>query len=130
MDTIIKSFGSVFGTSFSGRKGIVQDLNRNVMLGTLSHVRRLSTPLPSSSKTFGPRKLHNSQWGIVCPIESPDGGNVGIINHLAIIAKVTTNISETGIIECLKDVNILSIENVVNSTLPGTFHLNHAFIAR
>ena len=48
------------------------------MLGTLSHIRRLITPLPGSSKTIGPRRLHNSQWGFVCPSESPDGGNVGI----------------------------------------------------
>ena len=59
------------------------------MLGTLSHVRRLSYPLPSGSKSFGPRKLHNSQWGFVCPTESPDGGNVGIINHLSISARVS-----------------------------------------
>ena len=94
MDSINKSFGARFGTGISSRQGIVQDLNRNAMLGTLSHIRRLSTPLPSGSKTVGPRKLHNSQWGFVCPTESPDGGNVGIINHLSII-KITNNISET-----------------------------------
>ena len=97
MNTITKSFGARFGTGISSRQGIVQDLNRNVMLGTLSHIRRLSTPLPAGSKTFGPRKLHNSQWGFVCPTESPDGGNVGIINHLSIIARVTNNISEINI---------------------------------
>ena len=113
MDSITKSFGARFGTAISSRQGIVQDLNRNSMLGTLSHTRRLSYPLPAGSKTIGPRKLHNSQWGFVCPTESPDGGNVGIINHLSIIAKVTTNISETGIIECLQDINILSINDTV-----------------
>ena len=113
MESITKSFGARFGTAISSRQGIVQDLNRNSMLGTLSHTRRLSYPLPSGSKSIGPRKLHNSQWGFVCPTESPDGGNVGIINHLSIIAKVTTNISETGIVDCLKDVNILFIENSI-----------------
>ena len=113
MESITKSFGARFGTAISSRQGIVQDLNRNSMLGTLSHTRRLSYPLPAGSKTIGPRKLHNSQWGFVCPTESPDGGNVGIINHLSIIAKVTTNISETGIIECLQDINILSINDTV-----------------
>ena len=38
MDTIVKSFGAVFGTNLSARQGIVQDLNRNTMLGTLSHL--------------------------------------------------------------------------------------------
>ena len=74
------------------------------------HGRRLSTPLPSGSKV-GPRKLHNSQWGLVCPIESPDGGNVGIISHLSIMAKVTTNTYEEGIKEALKDINILFLED-------------------
>ena len=111
MDDILKSFGASFGTGISKKQGIVQDLNRNVMLGTLSHIRRLSTPLPSGSKTIGPRKLHNSQWGFVCPVESPDGGNVGIINHLSIISKITTNISEEGIIEALKDIKMLFLED-------------------
>ena len=67
MENIVKSFGAVFGTNLRREEKIVQDLNRNVMLGTLSHVRRSSTPLPAGSKALGPRKLHNSQWGLVCP---------------------------------------------------------------
>ena len=117
MEYITKSFGARFGTNISGRQGIVQDINRNTMLGTLSHIRRLSFPLPATSKTIGPRKLHNSQWGFVCPIDSPDGGNVGIINHLSIMAKVSTNISETGIIECLTDINLLFIEDTVTEDM-------------
>jgi len=113
MNTITKSFGARFGTGISSRQGIVQDLNRNVMLGTLSHIRRLSTPLPAGSKTFGPRKLHNSQWGFVCPTESPDGGNVGIINHLAIIARVTTNINEDNILRAIFDSDVQPLEDSI-----------------
>ena len=55
LNTITKSFGARFGTGISSRQGIVQELNRNVMLGTLSHTRRIATPLPSGSKMLGPR---------------------------------------------------------------------------
>ena len=103
MDVIVKSFGSVFGTKLSGRQGIVQDLNRNAMLGTLSHTRRISNPLPAGSKSLGPRKLHNSQWGFICPTESPDGGNVGIINHLSITGQISFNVSEENIYTALID---------------------------
>ena len=113
MDTIVKSFGARFGTGLSSRQGIVQDLNRNVMLGTLSHIRRLSYPLPAGSKSIGPRKLHNSQWGFVCPTESPDGSNVGIINHLSIIARVTTNISEDSLLDALYDSDVISLNEVI-----------------
>ena len=64
------------------------------MLGTLSHIRRISNPLPPGSKSLGPRKLHNSQYGFVCPTESPDGGNVGIINHLSIVSKISFNVED------------------------------------
>ncbi len=117
METITKSFGARFGTGISSRQGIVQDLNRNNMLGTLSHIRRLSIPLPAGSKTIGPRKLHNSQWGFVCPTESPDGGNVGIINHLSIIARVTTNIDENGIYDALIDAEVILIDKLTNKNI-------------
>ena len=130
MDSINKSFGARFGTGISSRQGIVQDLNRNVMLGTLSHIRRLSTPLPSGSKTVGPRKLHNSQWGFVCPTESPDGGNVGIINHLSIIARVTNNISEKGIYDSLVDGELIKLENctIADITTYTKVFLNGKFV--
>ena len=117
MDNIVKSFGSIFGTKESGRQGIIQDLNRNVMLGTLSHTRRLSYPLAGDSKSLGPRKLHNSQWGFVCPTESPDGGNVGIINHLSIVALVSFSVSDVGIYEALIDHGLMDLDSLVNKEL-------------
>ena len=73
------------------------------MLGTLSHIIRLSTPLPSGSKTVGPRKLQ-FQCDLYALQYPPDGGNVGIINHLAIIASITTNVS--GLYDALIDVEL------------------------
>jgi DNA-directed RNA polymerase II subunit RPB2 len=130
MDNISKSFGASFGTGISARKGIVQDLNRISMLGTLSHIRRLSYPLPAGSKTIGPRKLHNSQWGFVCPSESPDGGNVGIINHLSIIAKVSINIEESSVYDALIDHRMKPIKDIISSDLNdnGKIFLNGRFI--
>ena len=87
------------------------------MLGTLSHIIRLSTPLPAGSKSIGPRKLHNSQWGYVCPTESPDGGNVGIINHLSIISSVSFSISEDGIYDALIDHYMITLNDIVYSDL-------------
>ena len=117
MDDIVKSFGAIFGSKLSGRQGIVQDLNRTSMIGTLSHSRRLSYPLPSGSKSMGPRKLHNSQWGFVCPTESPDGSNVGIINHLSIMSLVSFNTSEIGIYKALLDHGLIDINSIIPKDL-------------
>ena len=117
MNDINKSFGSTFGTGISARQGIVQDLNRLSMLGALSHVRRLVTPLPAGSKTMGPRKLHNSQWGFICPTESPDGANTGLYNHLSIISTISFNISGDGIYDCLIEHNMLNLNEIVCSDI-------------
>jgi DNA-directed RNA polymerase II subunit RPB2 len=113
----IKSFSGKWGTGVSSRDGIVQDLNRNCLLGTLSHTRRLLFPLPSGSKTIEPRKLNTSQWGYVCPIESPDGGNVGIINHLSISASITFGISEDNILVCCFDNGVMPINDIIPGNL-------------
>ena len=113
----IKSFSGKWGTGVSARDGIVQDLNRNCLLGTLSHTRRLLFPLPPGSKTIEPRKLNTTQWGYVCPIESPDGGNVGIINHLAISASITFGIPEDNILTCCFDNGVLPINDIIPENL-------------
>ena len=92
-------------------------LNRNAMLGTLSHTRRILNPLPPGSKSLGPRKLHNSQYGFVCPTESPDGGNVGIINHLSIVSKISFNVSESNIYDALTDVGLISLNDIISNDI-------------
>ena len=80
MNTIVKSFGARFGTGISSRQGIVQDLNRNVMLGTFNILEGIDT-FTSWIKNSWLFKFDIILNGFVCPTESPDGGNVGIINH-------------------------------------------------
>jgi len=113
LNDINKSFGASFGTGISAKQGIVQDLNRLSMLGALSHVRRLVTPLPAGSKVMGPRKLHNSQWGFVCPTESPDGANTGLYNHLSIISTISFNIDSSGIYDCLLEYDMSILNDIV-----------------
>ena len=115
--TFMKSFGGKWGTGVSARDGIVQDLNRTCLFGTLAHTRRLLFPLPPGTKTTEPRKLNTTQWGYVCPIESPDGGNVGIINHLAISSNVTFGISEGNIIRACFDNEVIPISDIIGENI-------------
>ena len=61
------------------KTGVSQVMNRLTYLSSLSHLRRCNTPLGSEGKQAKPRQLHNTQWGIVCPCESPEGGTIGLI---------------------------------------------------
>ena len=71
--------------------GIVQDLDRLSWLHFLSHIRRTDNPLDRGLKLAGPRYIHGTQWGALCPVESPDGKNVGLSNNLAILCEVTAS---------------------------------------
>ena len=71
--------------------GVVQDLNRLSFNSALSHLRKVNLPLDASAKVVGPRLLHSSQWGIIDPVDTPDGGNVGLHKHLALMAYITNN---------------------------------------
>tara|TARA_Y100000389_G_scaffold188065_2_gene210129 strand:+ start:5336 stop:9838 length:4503 start_codon:yes stop_codon:yes gene_type:complete len=99
----MKAFKGNWGSQANTKRvGIVQDLNRLTFNSALSHLRKLNLPLDVSAKVIGPRLLHSSQWGIIDPVDTPDGGNVGLHKHLAISAKITTGHSAVSLIQWLR----------------------------
>jgi len=76
------SFGSgkIGGPS---KIGVSQVLNRLNYTSAISHLRRISTPIEKTGKLIAPRKQHNSQFGYVCPCETPEGHGVGVIKNMA-----------------------------------------------
>ena len=86
------------------RPEVIQDLNRLSYNSFLSHLRKLNLPLDSSAKVVGPRLLHSSQYGIIDPFDTPDGGNVGLHKHMSLGAHITNGYSSKEIIEFLRTV--------------------------
>ena len=84
------------------RPEVIQDLNRLSFNSALSHLRKFNLPLDASAKVIGPRLLHSSQWGIIDPVDSPDGGNIGLHKHMSMGAFVTNGYSSKAIIELLR----------------------------
>ena len=71
------------------KQGVSQVLNRLTFMSTLSHLRRVSTPVDSTGKLIPPRKLHSTQWGYICPTETPEGQSVGVVKNLAMMCEIT-----------------------------------------
>lgn len=71
------------------KSGVSQVLNRLTYASTLSHLRRLNTPIGRESKLSKPRQLHNTTWGILCPAETPEGQACGLVKNLALMAYIT-----------------------------------------
>ena len=94
-DGMNKSFKGAWGvlenmpSSVSKELGIVQDLSRVSYMSFLSHLRRVAAPLDDKAKVTGPHKLNGTQWGIMCPVESPDGRNVGLLKNISLLARIT-----------------------------------------
>lgn len=71
------------------KQGVAQVLNHLTYNASLSHARRVNTPVDKSGKLILPRKLHGTQLGIVCPAETPEGVSVGLVKNLAMVASIT-----------------------------------------
>jgi DNA-directed RNA polymerase II subunit RPB2 len=69
--------------------GVSQVLNRLNFTSAVSHLRRISTPIEKTGKLIAPRKQHNTQWGYICPCETPEGHGVGVIKNMASTAVVS-----------------------------------------
>ena len=72
------------------RLGVVQDVNRLSFNSFLSHLRKVNLPLEASAKIVKPHLLHGSQWGLIDPVDTPDGANVGLHKHLTLVTRITT----------------------------------------
>ena len=93
-DGFKKAFKGNWGaTSHTKRIGVIQDLNRLSYNSFLSHLRKINLPMDSSAKVVKPRMLHGSQWGMIDPVDSPDGANIGFHKHLAFGTRVTNHCS-------------------------------------
>ena len=83
-------FSKSFKSTWGGKNGISQILNRFSTLGTVSVLRRSNLQMDPSVKALGARRLHGSSFGLTCPSDVPDGRDVGMKKHLSLLAVVST----------------------------------------
>ena len=84
--------------------GVSQVLGRLNYVSSLSHLRRISTPIEKTAgKLIAPRKLHNTQWGFICPNETPEGHSVGVVKNLASTACITQASNRNVVTDFIQD---------------------------
>ncbi len=76
-----------------GRVGITQLLDRTNYISTLSHLRRLQSPLSRSQPNFEARDLHPTHWGRLCPNETPEGSNCGLVKNLSLSSSISVGMN-------------------------------------
>jgi DNA-directed RNA polymerase II subunit RPB2 len=92
----------------SNKVGVAQVLNRMTYASTISHLRRINTPIDKSGKLVEPRKLHGSIYGYLCPAETPEGQSVGIVKNLSYMTCISGHTDSN----CIYDYIITDIDDI------------------
>jgi DNA-directed RNA polymerase II subunit RPB2 len=85
--------------SNSSKVGVAQVLNRLTYVSSLSHLRRINTPLEKSGELIAPRKLHTTTWGFLCCAETPEGQSIGIVKNISYMAHITIPTNSSSLYE-------------------------------
>jgi len=102
------------GSWTRGRQGVSQRLERANAIATLAHLQSVSSLLTTTRENFEARELHTTQFGKLCPVDSPEGKSIGLRKSLAILAKVTTKQKDKVLDKNLKEIISLGVREVPN----------------
>ena len=92
------------------KKGLIQALSRRTFSDIISHTRRINTP--KGNVMIAQRKLHSTQYGMFCPVEAPDGGNVGIKKHMSIMTHITFGCDTKPLEKCVREFGLMFIQEI------------------
>ena len=94
------------GEWVGGRQGVSQRMDRVNYLAMVSHLQRVVSPLSSSQENFEARALHCTHIGRLCPIETPEGTNIGLRKNLAMLCSLAQEVDEKEVIEKMKTIGL------------------------
>jgi DNA-directed RNA polymerase II subunit RPB2 len=107
-------------TEHTRRVGVVQDVNRLSFNSYLNNMRKTVLSMDSDLKVVEPRLLNNSQWGFFDPIDTPDGGNIGMHKHLSISTYITKGYPRGTLVEwCRQKVSMKPLCDCTPEILAG-----------
>ncbi|MEM0449253.1 MAG: DNA-directed RNA polymerase subunit B [Methanomassiliicoccales archaeon] len=99
------------GNWVGGRAGVSQLLDRTSNMSTLSHLRRVTSSLTRSQPHFEARDLHPTQWGRLCPNETPEGQNCGLVKNAALIIDVSEGFREEDVAYMLREQGVKEVKS-------------------
>jgi len=100
------------GNWVRGRVGVTQLLDRTNYSSTLSHLRRLQSPLSRSQPNLEARDLHATHWGRLCPNETPEGSNCGLVKNLALCSTLSIGTDSREFVLKLRRMGVAPIEEM------------------
>ncbi|MFH1588167.1 MAG: DNA-directed RNA polymerase subunit B'' [Candidatus Diapherotrites archaeon] len=86
--------------------GVSKYMDRINYLSPLTDLRKVKSPLDKNRELYEARSVHGTHWGRLCPIETPDGPQCGLVKNLALLSEVTIDTNEKPIEEILKEMGV------------------------
>ena len=80
------------GSWIGERNGVTQNMDKNNSFATMSQLQRVTSNLPGEQENFAARTVHPTHYGRFCPVETPEGTQIGLRKNLALLAKISTRI--------------------------------------
>jgi len=107
-----KAFKGDWGAeAHTKRSGLIQDVSRLSYWSFLAQLRKTNIHIDADgAKMIGPRLLNSTQWGILCPIFTPDGGNIGFHKHFSIFTRISPKLSGYPFIKHLRSLGVTLLE--------------------
>ncbi len=99
------------GNWVGGRTGVSQLLDRTNNISAISHLRRVTSPLTRSQPHFEARDLHPTQWGRLCPNETPEGQNCGLVKNCALVIDVSEGVPEDEVTNLLIGLGVKKVKS-------------------
>lgn len=94
------------GNWIAGQTGVSQLLDRVSYVSTVSHLRRVISPLSKKHPHFKARDLHGTHIGKLCPNETPEGPSCSLVKNLAVNSEVSTGVEDEEVLRILKSYDV------------------------
>lgn len=112
---------NVFDTEFSGalkkgsignKNGVVQQIDRLNYYSALSHIRRVTDPVTGGRPQDDQRRINVTQYGYLCPCESPEGQSIGLRKALSVMTTVTIGYPTAQLKEVCYKLGCIPLKNI------------------
>jgi DNA-directed RNA polymerase subunit B len=92
------------GSWIGERSGVTQNMDKNNSFAVMSQLQRVTSTLPGEQENLAARTVHPTHYGRFCPIETPEGTEIGLRKNLALLARISTraNIDDDEVLKVLK----------------------------